>query len=419
MGLVSQCGECGGRFEDGTRFCGQCGGPRASLELVEPPVGGFQTGRGEPERNVVDAPSVAHMSDDATEVDERTTLARGRGASAAEAGPVHVTASLADGRTLPAAARVVIGRDPTARSDGDVVVQTDPTDLSISKTHLALERSASGLWLVDMHSTNGVELSRAGQPRRSLEAGERVLLTNGDQISFGDQGISVVAEAQEPISPVHQAAPKAPQRSAGAPSPDRASAPSDLAGSGLIDAVPGSAPSASARREGALVAGASDSPDPSVGAVRPAESTLAVAPVAPVALTGVAAGRSNEAGAAASEAAPDRRVPAGAGGLKLHSRVLMALFVLGLVALVLLVRTASQWSMPGRDLLAWPELVWLLVGCAVVGYSVLPKQVGRTRSACAGTTAGGLIVAQMFTAQSYGGSLAGSSGSACRSSWRP
>lgn len=83
---------------------------------------------------------------------------------------------------------ILLGRDP-APSPGDPrlvpVAIADPS-MSVSKTHLAVVRSGAGLVAIDLGSTNGSAIVRAGV-EHSLTAREQVPLRDDDTIRLGDR----------------------------------------------------------------------------------------------------------------------------------------------------------------------------------------------------------------------------------------
>lgn len=89
-------------------------------------------------------------------------------------------------------AGVLLGRAPTAAEgeSGLVAVRVADPSMSISKTHLAVLRSGESIVVVDRGSTNGSSLTSGGT-ERILAPRERVQLTDGDTIRFGDRHAAV------------------------------------------------------------------------------------------------------------------------------------------------------------------------------------------------------------------------------------
>ncbi|MBN9195286.1 MAG: FHA domain-containing protein, partial [Microbacterium sp.] len=85
--------------------------------------------------------------------------------------------------------RTLFGRNPAREDDATAVAVRDET-LSLSKTHFEMSGDASGAWVVDRHSTNGVVLVRDGG-RIALVAGERTAVRTGDRLEFGDRSATI------------------------------------------------------------------------------------------------------------------------------------------------------------------------------------------------------------------------------------
>ena len=90
--------------------------------------------------------------------------------SAAELGVEQERASLAwDGRTLPIEQRrVLIGRS----RECDVQL----ADPNVSRRHAELRQEGASYWIVDLDSTNGIEVNGRKLKRSKLESGDRVTL---------------------------------------------------------------------------------------------------------------------------------------------------------------------------------------------------------------------------------------------------
>lgn len=88
---------------------------------------------------------------------------------------------LDDGRRFMVEGTLVIGRDPSCPDDvpGASTLGIEDPSRSISKTHLAIGPSESGIWVMDLHSTNGVSVAGrrlAPLTRDSVPVGGRVLM---------------------------------------------------------------------------------------------------------------------------------------------------------------------------------------------------------------------------------------------------
>jgi hypothetical protein len=88
---------------------------------------------------------------------------------------------------------VLVGRDPAAGpgDDGATLVPIDDPERSVSKTHLAISTAPDGVWVVDRHSTNGVDIVTDGAVRR-IAPGARVLAPRGATLRFGERQLDVI-----------------------------------------------------------------------------------------------------------------------------------------------------------------------------------------------------------------------------------
>ncbi|MET0811460.1 MAG: hypothetical protein ABWY03_00305, partial [Microbacterium sp.] len=94
-----------------------------------------------------------------------------------------------DGTRVSVSRRTVFGRNP-APEDGAVIVSVRDETLSLSKTHFEAAAEASGGWVLDRFSTNGMTLVREGQ-RIACPAGQRVPVRLGDAIEIGDRVVTI------------------------------------------------------------------------------------------------------------------------------------------------------------------------------------------------------------------------------------
>lgn len=103
---------------------------------------------------------------------------------------------LDDGTRIPVAGLVLLGRRPEP-GPGEEAAQLAPltsSDLSVSKTHAQVDRTANGsVLVVDRGSTNGTEVVRQGDARR-LVAGEAFTLVHGDTLVLGDRSLQLLRE---------------------------------------------------------------------------------------------------------------------------------------------------------------------------------------------------------------------------------
>ncbi len=140
------CVECGFQNSEAANFCAKCGtllvpeepGGQTTMSFVPTTVeGDVSTG--------TDGPA-----------DGQTLVIRSGGGRAGE----HISLR---------AARETIGREP----DSDLFLD----DVTVSRRHAVIERTAEGLYIVDLDSLNGTYVNR----RRI----ERHRLTDGDEVQVG------------------------------------------------------------------------------------------------------------------------------------------------------------------------------------------------------------------------------------------
>ena len=94
-----------------------------------------------------------------------------------------------DGTRVSVSRRTIFGRNP-AHEDGAVLAPVRDETLSLSKTHFEAAAEASGGWVLDRHSTNGMTLVRDGR-RIACPAGQRVPVRLGDAIEIGDRIVTI------------------------------------------------------------------------------------------------------------------------------------------------------------------------------------------------------------------------------------
>src|SRR5690606_19226332 len=100
---------------------------------------------------------------------------------------------LPGGERLTVEGTGVLGRNPAARVGTEVahlVPVADPTR-SVSKTHLAFGLDTVGLWVEDLHSTNGTAVVSIDGTRTPLTPGLAVHVAPGDVVVVGDVRVEV------------------------------------------------------------------------------------------------------------------------------------------------------------------------------------------------------------------------------------
>ena len=99
---------------------------------------------------------------------------------------------LPDGRQLPVAGSVYVGRSPVAPDDrpGALLVPVDEATKSMSKTHASIVATATGIEVTDLHSTNGTTITRP-DGETSLVPGVATLVAGDTTITFGDWSVQL------------------------------------------------------------------------------------------------------------------------------------------------------------------------------------------------------------------------------------
>ncbi len=156
------------------------------LITATPLSGALPAAQAEPPASVAPAPVVVRpmRSVDAEEAD-RTRLADDLDAG----GPgLYLDGNTALSLTPPS----VLGRNPVAPGSHPDAVPHCVDDPLASKTHLLVGRDDLGAWVIDLHSTNGVAVSREpGAPPQRIQAGRKVHLAAGAAVTFAGHGIAV------------------------------------------------------------------------------------------------------------------------------------------------------------------------------------------------------------------------------------
>ncbi len=131
------------------------------------------------------APVIAVASDVDEELDART-VAR----SSIRSEPTVPSIALPDGRVVPLTSAIVVGRGPDVERGPVGAAPLAIADPSLSKTHAVLEADGSGVWVTDLHSTNGTALEGGGSTTR-CEPGVRTPLPRGAVVRLGDVVVSM------------------------------------------------------------------------------------------------------------------------------------------------------------------------------------------------------------------------------------
>lgn len=88
---------------------------------------------------------------------------------------------------------VVLGRNPSPVPglEGARLLPVADQGRSISKTHLAIGPAGAGIWVQDLHSTNGVKVTDAMGVTRRVRPDERIPVVVGSTVSYGDRSFVV------------------------------------------------------------------------------------------------------------------------------------------------------------------------------------------------------------------------------------
>ncbi|GHD08044.1 RDD family protein [Zhihengliuella salsuginis] len=98
-----------------------------------------------------------------------------------------------DGQTHVLDESLLIGRNPSA-VDGETVddlLSLADIGRSMSKTHLLVQASTSGIWVTDRNSTNGSSVTDAAGNSRDLVPGQPVQASMGETVYMGDRYFKV------------------------------------------------------------------------------------------------------------------------------------------------------------------------------------------------------------------------------------
>ncbi|RHA37592.1 RDD family protein [Cellulomonas rhizosphaerae] len=107
--------------------------------------------------------------------------------------PEATTAELAlsDGRRVVVEGVALIGRNPAAAVDVQIVRVIDP-GRSVSKTHLQVAVTPSGVWVADRGSTNGTVVTLPDGAQVVCPVDQPIRLRPGATVAFGDYSFVVV-----------------------------------------------------------------------------------------------------------------------------------------------------------------------------------------------------------------------------------
>lgn len=111
---------------------------------------------------------------------------------AASANGAHTGLLLDTGQSIPVDRIIVLGRAPSPVSPGDVPIPVDDQTRSLSRTHVRITPTASGISIVDMNSANGTRARTPNGRTHTLVPGQPLELPLNSQLLLGERLISVV-----------------------------------------------------------------------------------------------------------------------------------------------------------------------------------------------------------------------------------
>ena len=111
---------------------------------------------------------------------------------AASANGAHTGLLLDTGQSIPVDRTIVLGRAPSPVSPGDVPIPVDDQTRSLSRTHVRISPTASGISIVDMNSANGTRARTPNGRTHTLVPGQPLELPLNSQLLLGERLISVV-----------------------------------------------------------------------------------------------------------------------------------------------------------------------------------------------------------------------------------
>jgi len=166
---------------------------RAAAPAPVPPVAGLDdAGSDDPGLHdpVLDDSVLDDDFDDSTRIAPVRRLA-GR--------PPRAVLHLSDGRTVPVASTILVGRKPvrTPLVDAEALLQVADPGRSLSKSHVLIGVDDDGVWVADQQSTNGTVITLPDGQQIICGAQQVVRLPEGAVISAGDLTIRAEFEPGE------------------------------------------------------------------------------------------------------------------------------------------------------------------------------------------------------------------------------
>jgi hypothetical protein len=97
-----------------------------------------------------------------------------------------------DGRRVELDDDIVVGRAPVAPESSPSARSISLSVPTVSKTHALISQDASGVWLVDLHSSNGSEVINDAGSSEQAVPGQRLSVPDGSHIRLGTDTIITV-----------------------------------------------------------------------------------------------------------------------------------------------------------------------------------------------------------------------------------
>ncbi|GAA3807676.1 FHA domain-containing protein [Cellulomonas soli] len=98
---------------------------------------------------------------------------------------------LTDGRRVTVTRSALVGRNPAAEGDVQLIRVVDPSR-SVSKTHLQIGVEPGGVWVADRGSTNGTVVTLPDGAQIVCGTDQQVRLRVGATVAFGDHGLRLL-----------------------------------------------------------------------------------------------------------------------------------------------------------------------------------------------------------------------------------
>ncbi len=210
-GGTMNCPSCGNPARVGVAFCGECGFtlPMIVAAASPPPPPPPPPPTRTPTRTPTPSPEPAVQAPEATANPFMISAPPGaitpppQAESSSEIEATRVSnrrrssgswsLTLSDGQRHTVGAAALIGRDATAdpRWSGASRISVVDSTKTVSKTHALFETDATGLWVTDLHSSNGVYVELPDGREIDVEPGARTSVPAGSTVLLGDFAVTV------------------------------------------------------------------------------------------------------------------------------------------------------------------------------------------------------------------------------------